>query len=276
MSKTAAPILKWAGGKRRLLEALRPLLPQQIEPYAEPFVGGGALLFNLRPMTAYVNDVNPDLIELYRTIRDHAEGVIAQLSRHKNDEDYFYEIRDWDRDKAAYAARSPVERAARTLFLNKTCFNGLHRVNSAGLFNVPFGFYKSPELVNAPALLEVSAYFNQASIVFTCGDYVDAVRELPRGAFVYFDPPYDPVSRTANFTAYSKGGFGRDEQIRLRELCDVLDRRGVRFMLSNSATDFIRAQYANYRIDTIQAARAIAADPGKRGPVDEVVVRNYG
>ncbi len=274
-NKMAAPVVKWVGGKRQLLDSLTPLLPARITTYCEPFIGGGALLFNRQPSKAYVNDINQELINLYEVIRDDVESLILSLQGHKNESDYFYQIRDWDRNEEKWNSLSPVEKASRIVYLNKTCFNGLFRVNNAGEFNTPFGHYKSPNIVNAPTLRAVSNYFNSAQIHFSCRDYAEVLAELPKGSFVYLDPPYDPVSETANFTGYTSGGFDRNEQIRLRECCDDLNRRGIKFMLSNSATSFIKDQYKSYDIKTLQAKRVINSDSTKRGEVDEVVVRNY-
>jgi DNA adenine methylase len=271
-----APVLKWVGGKRQLLGTLNPLLPsKKITAYCEPFVGGGALLFKLQPNIAFINDINDDLICVYSVIKNDVEALIAALQGFRNEADYFYAVRDWDRDKDKYSALSDVEKAARMLYLNKTCYNGLFRVNNAGEFNSPFGNYRNPNIVNAPTLRAVSSYLNSASIHLTSIDYAEVLKTLPKGTFVYLDPPYDPVSDTSNFTGYSKDGFTRDDQIRLRECCDDLAARGLQFMLSNSATDFIRKQYAAYHITIVQAKRAVNADSTKRGEVDEVVVRNY-
>lgn len=276
-NKLVAPVLKWVGGKRQLLDTLTPLLPKRITTYCEPFVGGGAMLFNLQPNTAYVNDINGDLIQVYHVIQTDVESLITTLSEFKNDSDFFYSVRDWDRDKEKYTALSEVQRAARILYLNKTCYNGLYRVNNAGEFNSPFGNYKNPNIVNAPVLRAVSAYLNCASIHLTSTDYAEVLENIPVGTFVYLDPPYDPVSDTSSFTGYSKGGFCREDQIRLRECCDNLTARGIKFMLSNSSTDFIREQYSSssYNITIVQAKRSINSIANKRGDVDEVVVRNY-
>ena len=274
-NKLVAPMLKWVGGKRQLLDVLAPLLPDKFTAYCEPFVGGGAMLFGLQPKTAYVNDINQELIRVYEVIKNDVEALIDALEGFKNESDYYYSVRDWDRDKKKYAELPDVKKAARILYLNKTCYNGLFRVNNAGEFNTPFGDYRNPNIVNAPTLRAVSAYLNAASVRLTCGDYAKVLQALPEGAFAYLDPPYDPVSDTASFTGYAKGGFSRDEQIRLRESCDELHRRGIKFMLSNSATDFIKEQYAAYSITIVRAKRAINSDATKRGQVDEVVVRNY-
>lgn len=269
------PVVKWVGGKRQLLRALDPLLPERIGIYCEPFVGGGAMLFHLQPEQAYVNDVNAELINLYEVIRDDVDGLLRELSAFTNDRECFYAVRDWDRDPESYAQISRVRRAARIVYLNKTCYNGLFRVNSAGEFNTPFGRYKNPGIVDEEGLRAVHRYFARADLRFFCGDYAQVLDLLPPGAFAYLDPPYDPVSDTANFTGYAKSGFGREEQIRLRECCDKLTARGVRFMLSNSATAFIREQYANYRITVVNARRAVNSNASKRGCVEEVVIRNY-
>lgn len=275
-NKLVMPVVKWVGGKRQLLPELIPLLPERFPTYCEPFLGGGAMLFFRQPQRAIVNDVNGDLIRMYEVIRDDVEALILELEKHKNESEHFYKVRDWDRDKERYSSLSNIEKAARIIYLNKTCYNGLFRVNNAGEFNTPFGNYKNPNIVNAPTLRAVSDYFQKAEIEFSCRDYADVLAEISRGTFVYLDPPYDPVSDSANFTGYSRGGFCRDDQIRLRECCDDLTRRGIKFMLSNSSTEFIRGQYAAYNITIVQAKRAVNADAAGRGQVDEVVVRNYG
>lgn len=269
------PVVKWVGGKRQLLEALRPLLPKRYSVYCEPFLGGGALLFDLQPERARVNDVNSELVNVYEVIRDSVEALIEDLSGHRNEGEYYYAVRDWDRDPKKYASLSAVQRASRIIFLNKTCYNGLFRVNNAGEFNTPFGSYKNPNIVNAATLRAVSGYFQEADIQFSSADYSVVLESLPKNSFVYLDPPYFPISETANFTGYTKGGFGREEQIRLKEYCDALTRRGIVFMLSNSAAEFVAGLFAEYRIDVIRARRAINSVSTKRGDVDEIVVRNY-
>ena len=274
-NKLVAPVLKWVGGKRQLLDTFKPLLPKRITSYCEPFVGGGAMLFHLQPSTAYVNDINCELIKVYDIIKNDVENLIIRLSQFENTADEFYAIRDWDRNKNEYNSLSDTEKAARILYLNKTCYNGLYRVNNAGEFNSPFGNYRNPNIINAPVLRAVSAYLNAANIHLTSTDYSTVLNTIPKGTFVYLDPPYDPLSETSNFTGYSRGGFTREDQIQLRECCDELDRRGIKFMLSNSATDFILEQYKAYNVRIVQAKRAINSIAAKRGDVDEVVVRNY-
>lgn len=274
-NRLVAPVLKWVGGKRQLLDELIPLLPNKITTYCEPFVGGGALLFRLQPKIAYVNDINEELIRVYKMIKDDVDTLIKELKKFKNESDFFYSVRDWDRNKEEYSLFSDIKKAARIIYLNKTCYNGLFRVNNAGEFNSPFGNYRNPNIVNSSVLRAVSSYLRNAKIYLTSMDYSKVLCNLPRGSFIYLDPPYDPVSATSNFTGYIKGGFSREEQIRLRKCCDALHARGLKFMLSNSATDFIKEQYSNYNITIVSAKRAINSNASKRGEVDEVVVRNY-
>ncbi len=275
-NKLVAPVVKWVGGKRQLLDEITPLLPKRITCYCEPFLGGGAVFFSIQPSKAIVNDLNGDLITVYETIRDDVESLIEDLKKHENTSEYFYAIRDLDREKATYQAMSKVERASRLIYLNKTCFNGLFRVNSSGEFNSPFGHYKNPNIVNAPVLRAVSKYFSSGNITFCNEDFAATLSRVGKSSFVYLDPPYDPVSDTSSFTGYNKGGFDRNEQIRLKQCCDALTQRGIKFMLSNSATEFIKELYKDYNISIVQAKRAINSDARKRGAIEEVIVRNYG
>lgn len=270
-----APVLKWVGGKRQLFETFKPLLPKRISPYCEPFLGGGAIFFGLQPRKAFVNDINEDLMLVYRMIRDDVENLIAALSTYKNDAETFYAVRDLDRNKETFAQLSDVARAARIIYLNKTCYNGLYRVNSAGEFNSPFGSYRNPNIVNAPTLRAVSKYLNSANVTLTAVDYAEVLSAIPKQTFVYLDPPYYPVSTTANFTGYVKGGFNRDEQIRLRDCCNDLTERGIRFMLTNSDAEFIHELYSAYKIVPVKARRVVNSVASKRGFVNELVIRNY-
>ena len=275
-NKLAAPVVKWVGGKRQLLDEITPRLPKRITTYCEPFLGGGAVLFSLQPRNAIVNDLNADLMLVYEVIRDDVELLIAALEQHENTAEYFYNIRDLDRDKDAYREMSAIERASRIIYLNKTCYNGLFRVNASGEFNSPFGHYKNPNIVNAPVLRAVSKYLTANNIQLLHIDFEEVLQRVPRGGFVYLDPPYDPVSDTASFTGYNRGGFGREEQERLKRCCDELAARGVRFLLSNSATSFIKELYTGYTVEIVHAKRAINSDASKRGAVEEVLIRNYG
>ena len=271
-----APVVKWVGGKRQLLDEIIPLLPEKINLYCEPFFGGGALLFFLQPRKAIVNDLNSDLMLVYEIIKNHVDELIFSLKNHKNTQEYFYKIRDLDRDKTGYKNLTDIEKASRLIYLNKTCYNGLFRVNQAGEFNSPFGYYKNPNIVNEPVLRAVSKYFNDNEILFLNEDFSLTLERLKKGTFVYLDPPYDPVSDTSSFTGYNKGGFDRKEQIRLKGCCDRLTDRGIKFMLSNSATEFIKDLYKDYIISIVKAKRAINVDANKRGEIEEVLIRNYG
>ncbi len=275
-NRLVIPVVKWVGGKRQLLDEITPLLPKRITSYCEPFLGGGAVLFSLQPSKAIINDINEDLMLVYEVIRDDVEGLIKSLEQYENTSEYFYKIRDIDRDKDFYYSMSKVARASRLIYLNKTCFNGLFRVNSSGEFNSPFGHYKNPNIVNEPVLRAVNKYFNANKIQIYNEDFEVTLKRVNKGGFVYLDPPYDPVSDTANFTGYNKGGFNRKEQERLKECCDDLTRRGVNFMLSNSATAFIKELYQDYDITIVKAKRAINSNASKRGAVEEVLIRNYG
>ena len=268
------PFLKWAGGKRQLLPQIKPYIPEIGEnTYFEPFLGAGAMLFSIQPHNAIVNDINSELYNVYKVIADEQlfEELIEDLRSHVNESEYFYEIRALDRSED-YQNLSPVKKASRFIFLNKTCFNGLYRVNSKGQFNVPFGKYKKPEIVNEAVLREVHQFLNQSNITFLNGDFKAAVKEAKSGDFVYFDPPYDPVSQTSSFTSYAQEGFGKAEQYELRDVFKQLNDRGCKVLLSNSDTPFIREIYEGFNIVTVQANRAINSKAEGRGKINEVLV----
>lgn len=274
------PFLKWAGGKRQLLPEIRRYLPQKIQGrYYEPFVGAGALFFALQPEKATINDRNFELINCYEVIRDALEDLLEELTYHQSrySKDYYYEVRAWDRQKDYHKNRSPIARAGRMIFLNKTCYNGLFRVNSRGEFNVPFGSRKNPNLFDEAVLRSVSQYLQCQGdrIEILNKDFEDALKSAKAGDFVYFDPPYDPVSTTASFTGYDANGFNRDEQRRLKEVVDDLHHRGCLFLLSNAYTDFIEDLYRKYYTFKISATRAINSNTLKRGKVNEILVKNY-
>ena len=270
------PVVKWVGGKRQLLPDIRERLPKEYTTYYEPFIGGAAVLLDIMPQKAVINDFNDELINMYKVIRDDVEYLLELLEEHqeKNTSEYFYDVRAWDREPK-YAEAHPTVKAARLLFLNKTCFNGLYRVNQSGYFNSPYGRYKNPNIKNEDKIMALHHYFNNADITFRTGDFEDAVKYIRKGAFVYFDPPYAPLSPTSNYTGYTAGGFGEKDQIRLRKLCDKLDAQGVKFLLSNSNVPFIQEQYKEYQIDIVGAKRAINSKGNKRGEVEEVLIRNY-
>ena len=224
--KHVSPIVKWVGGKRQLLNDIKKHLPDDFGEntrYYEPFIGGGAVLFHFQPRSAVINDTNEELVNLYRVIRDKANELIEKLGEYRNEEEFYYKVRAIDRDHELYKGLSDVERASRIIYLNKTCYNGLYRVNSSGEFNTPFGRYKKPNIVNEKKIRAISEYFNKSDIKIMNGDFETSLDGIEDGAFVYFDPPYDPVSPSANFTGYTRGGFGREEQIRLKTACDRLN-----------------------------------------------------
>ena len=274
----ARPFVKWAGSKRQLLPTLEEHLPKEykngLNLYYEPFLGGGSLLFALQPKKAVINDINTELINCYRVIKDSVDELIDELRKHEYEKNHFYAIRDWDRNKN-YQEKTPVQRASRTIFLNKTCFNGLHRVNGQGQFNVPFGKYKNPLILDKNNLLAVNQYLNNNEIVILNLDFQEAVKDAKRGDFIYLDPPYDPVSQSAKFTKYDKTGFGREEQIRLKKTFDDLNSRGCYVLMSNAYTDFIVDLYKDYKQTQVTASRAINSKADKRGDVYEILVQNY-
>lgn len=277
-NKLVAPVVKWVGGKRQLLPEIKKYSPKKFNTYFEPFVGGGAVLFELQPKQAVINDINKELINLYSVIQNNVEELIDKLSDtnvYSNTAECYYKIRELDREPKKYNKLTGIDRAARVLYLNKTCYNGLYRVNSMGEFNSPFGSYKNPNIVNEITLRAVHKYFNESNIKFLNGDFEKTVKNAKKDDFVYFDPPYAPISKTSNFTGYNESGFGENEQIRLQELCDTLNKKGVKFLLSNSDCEFIRELYKYYNIVTIKAKRAINSNGNNRGAVSEVLIRNY-
>ena len=270
------PIVKWVGGKRQLLDAIVPRIPEH-NMYYEPFTGGGAVFFHMQPAKAVINDSNEELINIYRMIRERPEELISLLQRHReqNCQEYFYEIRSLDRDGEAYADLSDVERAARIIYLNKTCYNGLFRVNRAGEFNAPWGRYKNPNITNEETIRAMSGYLKRAKVKILCGDYREALKGIRKDSFVYLDPPYMPLSSSSSFTGYTSSGFGPDQQMELKRQCDLLNKRGIRFLLSNSCCEFIEDLYKDYTVERVPAKRTINAKADRRGAIDEVLVRNY-
>lgn len=231
-NKLVAPVVKWVGGKRQLLPEIKKYSPKKFNTYFEPFVGGGAVLFELQPKQAVINDINKELINLYSVIQNNVEELIEKLSDtnvYSNTSECYYRIRELDREPKEYNKLTGIDRAARVLYLNKTCYNGLYRVNSMGEFNSPFGSYKNPNIVNEITLRAVHKYFNESNIKFLNGDFEKTVKNAKKDDFVYFDPPYAPISKTSNFTGYNESGFGENEQIRLKELCDTLNKKVLNF-----------------------------------------------
>jgi len=268
------PFLKWAGGKRQLVPVIKSFLPKRFNTYYEPFVGAGALLFELKPSKAIINDVNPELINSYKVIRDLSIDLIQDLRKHKNTAEYFYTIRELDRT-TEFKELTIIERASRIIYLNKTCFNGLFRVNKQGQFNAPFGRYKNPNIINSDVIKAVSHYFNNHQLEILNTDFSKAIETAKKDDFVYLDPPYDPLSETASFTGYSLNQFGRSEQERLRDVFDKLTRKGCKVMLSNSSTEFIADLYKDYNINTLQANRNINSVGSDRKKINEFLILNY-
>ena len=280
-SVPARPLLKWAGGKGQLLPALTRRLPARFKRYHEPFVGGGALFFHLWSSGrlgggAVLSDFSPELVSCYEVARDQADDLIVYLTElrpHFSDKAFFYEIRAWDR-QPGFAARSKLERAARMIFLNRTCYNGLFRLNNKGFFNAPFGYYKNPLIVDPENIREVSRALQH--VEFHVGDFGNVLERAEPGDMVYFDPPYVPVSATASFTHYTHQGFTEVEQRRLAELFFTLAERGCAVMLSNSQSPLVSALYAHAPTrDIVLASRKINCDGKKRGDVEELIVCGY-
>ena len=274
----AQPFVKWAGGKSQLLAQFDPFLPTDAARYLEPFVGGGAVFFHLQhrlpDLRARLRDNNPELINAYTAVRDFPHELMERLDAHfanfrADRKNYFYQIRGLHRIPES----ETVERAARMIFLNKTCFNGLWRVNSRGEFNVPIGTGARASLYDRQNILAASAALRNADLA--AHDFLRAMKEARRGDFVYIDPPYVPLSRTASFTSYTSENFGPKEQQELAALFAAAHKRGAKLMLSNSDTPVVRDLYRDFDIHTVRARRAINRDGSKRGQITEVVVTNF-
>jgi DNA adenine methylase len=266
----AGPIVKWVGGKTKLLSELIARAPATFRRYYEPFAGGAALFYRMAPVTAVLSDRNRDLIGTYKALATDVDGVIRRLEIHRrhHGEEHYYQVRARWNDPAV--AWTTLDRAATFIYLNKTCYNGLWRVNRGGGFNVPMGRYTDPPICVPDALRASAAMLARADL--RCGDFRAAVADAGAGDFVYFDPPYDPVSKTANFTSYTSDNFGDDHQRALADLARELVGRGCHVMLSNSDTPFVRSLYKDFRVDRVKCSRAINSDAAKRGEVDEVVI----
>lgn len=269
------PFLKWAGGKGQLLGQFAGLYPCQFAGYHEPFVGSAAVYFHLCGLRtpirrARLTDSNAELVNCYTMVRDDVDSLIASLAKHRQQHspDHYYEVRAQTPD-----ALREVERAARLIYLNKTCYNGLYRVNRQGQFNVPMGSYKNPRIFDPAELRRASRALQNAEI--EVAPFASVVKRARRGDFVYFDPPYHPLSNTANFTSYTQSTFGEQEQHELAHAFRELDRKGCKVMLSNSWTPFIRNLYKGFRLVEVKAVRVINSKAERRGKVSELVVLNY-
>lgn len=263
------PFLKWAGGKGQVLPQYVDYFPRPFKRYFEPFLGGGAVFFHLRPRQAWLADINPELVNVYCCVRDRVDDLIELLSHHQaqHSVDYYYKIR-------ADSGMCNLEKSARLIYLNKTCFNGLYRENSKGQFNVPVGRYKNPKICNPDLLRAASLALKDTQIE---ANSFTAILDIATRSddFVYFDPPYHPISSTSKFTAYNRYAFHADDQIRLQKTFTALAQRGVNVMLSNSDCPFIRDLYRDFNIHVIQAARAINSNARRRGKITELLITSY-
>ncbi len=262
------PFVKWVGGKSQILGAIGTLFPKTYSSYHEPFVGGGAVFFDLLPERAILSDSNRELINCYEVIRSDVEALVESLKTHVYEKEWYYRVREQDPD-----GMDAVSRAARTIFLNRTGFNGLFRVNSKGKFNVPFGRYKNPKICDEANLRGCSDVLENVSL--RCSSFESVLVDAKKGDFVYFDPPYIPVSDTAYFTAYQKRGFGMENQEKLAEVFEKLDGAGVKVLLSNSAVPWMFSRYKDFKVRTVNALRSINSNKSRRGAVKEVLVSNF-
>ena len=271
------PFVKWAGGKRQIIDKLKKYIPDEYGTYYEPFVGGGALLFELSPKDAVINDYNAELMNVFSCIKDEDKfnKMCSLLNRHEvnHSEEYYYEVRNIDRDKAKFNRMADYKRAARTIYLNKACFNGLYRVNSKNEFNVPFGKKTRINTYDGQNLSIIHSYLNFNNIRILNTDFEECVKDAKKGDFIYFDPPYD--SETSTFNSYTENGFGREEHIRLARVYKELADRGCYVMLSNHNTTLVKELYKDFNIHLIEAKRNINSNGKKRGKVEEVIITNY-
>ena len=271
------PFVKWAGGKRQVINELLKYVPDEFDTYYESFVGGGALLFELSPKKAVINDSNEELMNVYNVLcnEEKFKKMCNLLNSYetKHSEEFYYNIRNKDRSKTAFNRLSDYTRAARTIYLNKACFNGLYRVNSKNEFNVPFGKKTHVNTYEGSNLITVSNYLTMNDVKILSVDFEEAVKDAKKGDFVYFDPPYD--SDTKSFTSYTETGFDKSEQTRLARVFKELDKKGVYVMLSNHRTVLVNELYKDYHIYTIEAKRNINANGKKRGKVEELIITNY-
>ena len=271
------PFVKWAGGKRQIIDKLKKYMPKKFNTYYEPFVGGGAVLFELAPKRAVINDWNEELMNVYRVMSDYDkyQKMCALLNKYEreNSKEFYYKLRDKDKNKKSFARMSDYARAARTIYLNKTCFNGLYRVNSKNEFNVPYNGKDNINTYDGENLIAIHMYLTMNDIKIMNTDFEEAVETAEAGDFVYFDPPYDSINNS--FTSYTDTGFGKEEQERLADIFKELDKKGVYVMLSNCNTPFIQNLYKDYHIHVIEAKRSINSKGNKRGNVEEVIITNY-
>ena len=271
------PFVKWAGGKRQIIDKLKNYVPDEYNTYYEPFVGGRALLFELSPKIAVINDYNEELMNVFKCIKDEDKftKMCSELNKYETNhsEEFYYEIRCKDKDKAKFKKMADYKRAARTIYLNKACFNGLYRVNSKNEFNVPFGKKNKVNTYDGQNLSIIHSYLNFNEITIQNIDFEESVKNAKPGDFIYFDPPYD--SETATFNSYTENGFGKEEQVRLARVYKELADKGCYVMLSNHNTSLVKELYKDYHIHLIEAKRNINSNGKKRGKVEEVIITNY-
>ncbi|MGN0893438.1 MAG: DNA adenine methylase [Succinivibrio sp.] len=272
--KNLKPFVKWVGGKSTSLDRLLSLFPEKITNYVEPFVGSGAVFFSLNFDKAIISDTNQELIYAYQVIKENVFELEMYLQTLIYDKTLYEKIRAWDREKN-YQSRSKLERAARLIYLMKTCYNGLYRVSKKNYFNTPMGNYKDPTICDTDTLNACSAFLNQKDVDIRCCDYATLADEIDEDSFVYLDPPYFPVSKTANFTSYQSGQFAVSEQHRLFDFCLSLHKRGIRFLLSNSDVPEARELYKGFHIETIEVSRRINSVSSRRNAVNELAIMNY-
>lgn len=288
MDKTnTTSFLKWAGGKKRLVALLDKLTPNDIDRYFEPFLGGGAFFFYLiqtrKPFNAFLSDSNPQLINTYRVVRDNVKELIEILENHqnkyyKNGEKYYYSVRDNNKVNQSNIQNninSATEVAGRFIFLNKTCYNGLYRVNKIGNFNVPHGRYFNPKICNKEKLIECSNLLNRSEVDIRCDIYKNTTSKCQEDDFVYLDPPYFPVSRTANFTDYTKENFGVQQHAELANEFDRLNEIGAKVLLSNSNSDYVKSLYDKHRILKVKSQRNINCDAKRRSDHHDLIITNF-
>lgn len=271
-----SPVLKWAGGKTQLLEAIAARMPAHYDRYFEPFIGGGAVLLAVSPEKAAVNDINEQLINLYSQLKSNAPmliDIVSELDRRPCDAEMYYSIRE--RYNAKISANIlDVECAALMIWLNKHCFNGLYRVNNKGLFNVPYNNKTTGKSIDVENVLAISEYLQSADISISCSDFEKACENVRSGDFVYFDSPYVPVSSTADFTDYTKDGFSYNDHLRLAQLFKRLDSRGAKLMLSNNDVPLVYELYEGYNIQGLDVKRMINRNAAKRTS-RELLITNY-
>ena len=272
------PFVKWAGGKTQLLDRIHELMPKEYNHYYEPFIGGGALLFSVAPKDFTINDFNSELIQAYKcfTNDEDFKKLVERLNYHQehHSDEHYYEVREMDKD-LNFLMLPIYERAARMIYLNKSCFNGLYRVNSKGFFNVPSGKKKKVVCYEEENLEEIRRFFSASKFEILNGDFQDAIKNAKKGDFVYFDPPYDTWEDKDSFTSYAKNPFGKEEQKRLADVYKGLSEKGAFVMLSNHNTEYIRELYKDFHIHVVEAKRMINSKASGRGNVEEVIITNY-